>query len=61
VTGRHLREGAGALLIVVAMGVLALAIRHIGDQEYVGAILMVSTGLALVRAGVELLRPSMGE
>jgi hypothetical protein len=27
----------------------------------VGAVLLVSTGLALVRAGVELLRPSMGE
>jgi hypothetical protein len=58
---KHLREGAGALLILTAMAVLGIAVRHLGDQEYVGAVLLVSTGLALVRAGVELLRPSMGE
>lgn len=59
--GKVLREGAGALLILAALAVLAIAIRHLGDQEYVGAVLLVSSGLALVRAGVELLRPSMGE
>lgn len=59
--GRHLRESSGALLILTALGVLLLAIRHLRDQEFVGAVLLVSAGLALVRAGVELLRPSMGE
>lgn len=58
---RRLREGVGALLIVSALAVLWIAIRHLGNQEYVGAVLLVSTGLALVRSGVELLRPSMGE
>jgi hypothetical protein len=58
---KHLREGIGALLILSALAVLGIAIRHLGDQEYVGAVLLVSSGLALVRAGVELLRPSMGE
>ena len=58
---KHLREGAGALLILAALAVLGLAIRHLGNQEYVGAVLLVSSGLAMVRAGVELLRPSMGE
>jgi hypothetical protein len=58
---KHLREGAGAVLIVSALGVLGIAIRHLRDQEFVGAVILVTTGLALVRAGVELLRPSMGE
>jgi hypothetical protein len=58
---KHLREGAGAVLIVAALGVLGIAIRHLRDQEFVGALMLVTTGLALVRAGVELLRPSMGE
>lgn len=48
-------------MILAALAVLGLAIRHLGNQEYVGAVLLVSSGLALVRAGVELLRPSMGE
>ena len=56
-----LREGSGAVLILSALGVLYTAIGHLREQEYVGAILMVTTGLALLRAGVELLRPSMGE
>lgn len=58
---RHLREGSGAILIVSALVLLSLGIAHLRDQEYVGAVLLVTTGLALVRAGVELLRPSMGE
>ena len=58
---RYLREGSGAVLVLASLGVLFVAIRHLRDQEYVGAILMVTTGLALLRAGVELLRPSMGE
>lgn len=49
------------MLVLAAIAVLGIAIGHLRDQEYVGAILMVTTGLALLRAGVELLRPSMGE
>lgn len=58
---KYLREGSGAVLVLAAIAVLGIAIGHLRDQEYVGAILMVTTGLALLRAGVELLRPSMGE
>jgi hypothetical protein len=58
---KHLREGVGVTLVVGALIVLGLGIRHLRDQEYVGAVLLVTTGLALVRSGVELLRPSMGE
>lgn len=59
--GKHLREGAGALLILAALFVLGMGIRHLRDQEFVGALLLISVSLALVRSGVELLRPSMGE
>jgi hypothetical protein len=58
---KHLREGAGALLILSALFVLGTGIRHLRDQEFVGALLLISVSLALVRSGVELLRPSMGE
>jgi hypothetical protein len=58
---KHLREGTGALLIVAALFVLGTGIRHLRDQEFVGALLLIIVSLALVRAGVELLRPSMGE
>jgi hypothetical protein len=58
---KHLREGVGVSLVVAALVVLGLGIRHLRDQEYVGAVLLVTTGLALIRSGVELLRPSMGE
>ncbi len=58
---KHLREGSGALLILVALFVLGTGIRHLRDQEFVGALLLISVSLALVRSGVELLRPSMGE
>jgi hypothetical protein len=58
---KHLREGVGVTLVVSALVVLGLGIRHLRDQEYVGAVLLVTTGLALIRSGVELLRPSMGE
>jgi hypothetical protein len=58
---KHLREGVGLTLVVTALVLLGLGIRHLRDQEYVGAVLLVTTGLALIRSGVELLRPSMGE
>lgn len=58
---KHLREGAGAVLILAALLVLGTGIRHLRDQEFVGALLLITVSLALVRSGVELLRPSMGE
>jgi hypothetical protein len=58
---KHLREASGAVLILAALVVLGTGIRHLRDQEFVGALLLISVSLALVRSGVELLRPSMGE
>ena len=56
-----IREGSGALLVVCSLGVLGLAIAQLADQQYVGAVVLVTAGLALLRAGVELLRPSIGD
>lgn len=51
----------GLVLVLGALVLMGFGVRHLRDQEYVGAVLLVTTGLALVRSGVELLRPSMGE
>ena len=58
---RYLREGCGALLLVAALASIGLGVQHLREQEFVGAVLLAATGLALLRAGVDLLRPSMGE
>jgi 4-amino-4-deoxy-L-arabinose transferase-like glycosyltransferase len=58
---RYLREGCAALLLLSALVLIGIGVQHLRDQEFVGAVLLALTGLTLVRAGVDLLRPSMGE
>ena len=58
---RYLREGLGVIVVLAALATLGIGVRHLRDQEFVGAILLMMTATGLVRAGVELLRPSMGE
>ncbi len=55
------REGAGGALVVGAAGVLVYAVVQLRDHDYVASILLVLVGLSLLRAGVELLRVSVGE
>lgn len=57
----RVREILGAVLIVCAMVALWLALSHLREQEFVATILLVTTGLSILRAGVELLRPTIGE
>ena len=59
--GWSLREATGALLVVASLGALGTGVVHLRDQEYVACLILVSTGLSIMRAGVELLRPTMGE
>ncbi|MBW2462030.1 MAG: hypothetical protein JRH11_10315 [Deltaproteobacteria bacterium] len=58
---RMLRDGSGSLLVVSALGVLFMAVRQLGGHDYVAAILLVLVGQSLLWAGVELLRPTIGE
>ena len=56
-----LRDGTGALLVLGSVGVLAYGIAELRTHDYVASILLILTGLSLLRAGVELLRPTIGE
>ncbi len=58
---RTLREGAGALLVLVSLGTLFVALRELGGHDYVAAGMLMFSGIALLRGGVELLRPTVGE
>jgi hypothetical protein len=56
-----LRDGFGLLLVVVALSALAFGVRELRGHDYLAALLLLSVGLSVLRAGVELLRPSVGE
>lgn len=59
---RHVvRDGSGAVLVACALCGFFLAVVEIRERDYVAALLLLATGLALVRAGVELLAPTVGE
>ena len=59
--GRGLREGSGTLLLIAALALLFQAVSLLRARDYLACIILVLTGLSLMRAGVELLRPSTGE
>jgi hypothetical protein len=59
--GRVLRDGAGLLLVAFAIGLLFFAIRTLLGHDYLAAMLLITTGLSVMRAGVEILRPTLGE
>lgn len=47
--------------MLVSLAVLFYAVLQLRSHDYVAAILLVITGLSLLRAGAELLRPTVGE
>jgi hypothetical protein len=59
--GRGLREGSGTLLVLAALSVLFYGVTLLRARDYLACVILVLTGLSLMRAGVELLRPSTGE
>lgn len=59
--GRALRNGTGLLLTATAMGALFYGVNQLREHDYIAAALLLVTGLAILRAGVELLRPTVGE
>jgi hypothetical protein len=58
---RFARDGTGSVLVLASLGVLFMGVSRLGGHDYVAAILLVLTGLSLLWAGVELLRPTIGE
>ena len=56
-----LKDGAAYALLVVALSVLGLGVNAVRGHDYVAAILILGTGLAVLRASVTMLRPSVGE
>lgn len=56
-----LREGTGALLVLAALAACGYGVLQLRAHDYVSGIVVVVIGLALLGAGTELLRPSVGE
>lgn len=56
---RLLREGSGFGLLALALAVLFNAVSELRGRDYLACIILVFTGIWLLRAGVELLRPSV--
>lgn len=56
---RLLREGSGFVLLALALAVLFNAVSELRGRDYLACIILVFTGIWLLRAGVELLRPSV--
>ena len=54
-------KAPGALLVLGGLAVLFQAVMLLRARDYLASIILVSTGMPLLRAGVELLRPSIGD
>jgi hypothetical protein len=59
--GRVVRDGSGVVLLLGALYVLFYGVTQLRAHDYLASIVLVVTGLSLLRASVELLRPSLGE
>jgi len=58
---RSIRDLTGCGLVVVALAVVFHGVTQLGARDYLATIVLILTGLSLMRAGVELLRPAIGE
>lgn len=56
-----IRDGSGLMLVIAALGAIGYGIAQLRDHDYLASTLVLLTGLAVLRAGVELLRPTVGE
>lgn len=56
--GSQLRDLSGAALILAALGFLFFAVSRLRERDYLASVILVLTGLSLMRSGAELLRPS---
>lgn len=51
----------GLVLVVLAFVGLGVGIYEVTAREYVGALLALGAGVATLRGGVDVLRPTVGE
>jgi hypothetical protein len=58
---KGIREGLGTLLLLGALATLFYAVTLLRIRDYLACMILVLTGLSLMRAAVELLRPSIGK
>ena len=56
-----LREVTGVVLVLAALATLFIGVTELRTHDYLACIILIFTGLSLMRAGAELLRPSVGE
>ncbi len=56
-----LRAMGGSTLLAGAAFVVFVGVRAVGGHDYVGGAILMVSGLALVNAALELLRPVTGE
>ena len=59
--GRIVRDASGLGLVLAALAALFFGVSQLRAHDYLAAALMLLTGVAVLRAGVELLRPTIGE
>jgi hypothetical protein len=53
---RGVRYGAGIAVLLSALGVLFYGVTSLRTRDYLACIILVLTGLSLMRASIELLR-----
>ena len=57
----RLREAGGGLLLCASFAAIVRSVMHLQSHDFVSALIMCVIGLALLGAGFEALRPSIGE
>ena len=58
---RMLRDAAGLVLVVASLAAMVEGVGELRAHDHLAAILVLGAGLSVLRAGVDLLRPSIGE
>lgn len=58
---RVIRDGSGLLFAILALLALGAGVVELRDHDYLAAALLLVTGISVLRAAVELLRPTVGE
>lgn len=55
------KDVVGLVLVVLALVGLGFGVREVTVRDYVAAVLLLVAGASVLRVGVDLLRPTVGE